>query len=432
MTGASLLPLLLTPSAHAFCGTYVGEAGSELFNSASQVVMVRQDGRTTLNLANDFEGDLSAFAMVIPVPEVLGESDVTVIEPELIERLATYSAPRLVKYTCDDFWWEYQGWDTGMLWDASASSEGTEEATGSVSVEAEFSAGEYQIVILSAEESASLLTWLDQEGYAVSPDAQDLLQEYIDAGTYFLAAKVALDAVPEGQSYLRPLQFSYASEAFSLPVRLGTINSPGQQDLLLYVLNERDQGRAGIANYPEVEVEDECMVDLPDAGIGSDFGDFFNEGFDTPRVGLDRAGWTVEYGWSPYHCDPCAGDPPETEELQGLGWEGDRENSYLTRLHLRYGPGQVDQDLTLYSSQDTENTQIRYILYDPYLEDRFPICGQGMADDPGSCAEYFGVDEDPDPDPTDPGRRWGCGVPLAPASGAMLLGLLALGVRRRE
>ena len=39
----------------------------------------------------------------------------------------------------------------------------------------------------------------------------------------------------------------------------------------------------------------------------------------------------------------------------------------------------------LYQSNLTEQMQYRYIEYKYELEDRFPICGVGMADDPGSC-----------------------------------------------
>ena len=55
--------------------------------------------------------------------------------------------------------------------------------------------------------------------------------EYIDSGAYFFAAKVdigdQLADDPEQSMWLEPLQFTYPSEAFSLPIRLGTLNSRG-------------------------------------------------------------------------------------------------------------------------------------------------------------------------------------------------------------
>ena len=56
--------------AHAFCGFFVGKAGAELYNHASQVVIVRDGPRTVLTMSNDFQGSLKDFAMVVPVPTV--------------------------------------------------------------------------------------------------------------------------------------------------------------------------------------------------------------------------------------------------------------------------------------------------------------------------------------------------------------------------
>ncbi|MCB9741150.1 MAG: DUF2330 domain-containing protein [Alphaproteobacteria bacterium] len=425
----SLAALLLPAPAQAFCGHYVGQAGAELYNGASQLAVTRQEGRTTLTLVNDFQGNLSEFALLVPVPEVLSEDDVNIVDPAIIGRVDAYSAPRLVSYTCEDF---SNDWDAdGATSDTGAEGGAGAGADDSVTVEAEFSAGEYQIVILSAQESSALLEWLAQNEYAVDSSAEALLQEYIEGGAYFFAARVALEALPDGQSYLSPLQFGYEAEAFSLPIRLGTLNSAGEQDLIVYALS--DAGQTHISNYPEVEVEDECMY------VDSDwesFVSFYNDRFGEAARTEQRAGWILEYGWSPAGCDPCADDPLTQEELEALGWQGDASEAYLTRLHMRYSPDQVDQDLVFYGSGLRDTSQVRYILYEPALEDRFPLCISGWADDPGSCEDVNG-DPGQDPEGQDTGGAEGpspeakrsCGLPVA-ANG--WLALLALGLIRRR
>ena len=56
-----MLSLLLTSSllstADAFCGTYVGGVGAELYNSYSQLAVVRKDNDTTLTIVNNVEGN---------------------------------------------------------------------------------------------------------------------------------------------------------------------------------------------------------------------------------------------------------------------------------------------------------------------------------------------------------------------------------------
>ena len=71
--------LLSAASADAFCGFYVGGADHKLFNNATQVVLMRDGNRTVLSMANDYQGPPQDFAMVVPVPVVLQESDVKVL-----------------------------------------------------------------------------------------------------------------------------------------------------------------------------------------------------------------------------------------------------------------------------------------------------------------------------------------------------------------
>ena len=59
---AALLTLAITTTAQAFCGFYVARADTSLFNQASQVVLVRDDDRTVITMANDFQGDVEDFA----------------------------------------------------------------------------------------------------------------------------------------------------------------------------------------------------------------------------------------------------------------------------------------------------------------------------------------------------------------------------------
>jgi hypothetical protein len=80
-TLAAMLTIMVTTTAQAFCGFYVAKADTSLFNQASQVVFVRDGDRTVITMANDFEGNVEDFAIVIPVP--------TLIEREQIIHIAT-------------------------------------------------------------------------------------------------------------------------------------------------------------------------------------------------------------------------------------------------------------------------------------------------------------------------------------------------------
>ena len=71
--GVALLSIVAAsaPTIFAFCGFYVAKADTKLFNQASQVAIARDGDRTVMTMSNDFQGDPTEFAMVIPVPTVV-------------------------------------------------------------------------------------------------------------------------------------------------------------------------------------------------------------------------------------------------------------------------------------------------------------------------------------------------------------------------
>src|SRR2546427_6246559 len=100
MFGVALVSVVAwsAPTVLGFCGFYVAKADTKLFNKASQVVLVRDGDRTVMTMANDFKGNLTEFAVVIPVPTFLQREQIHVGDKTLIDHLDAYSAPRLVEY----------------------------------------------------------------------------------------------------------------------------------------------------------------------------------------------------------------------------------------------------------------------------------------------------------------------------------------------
>jgi MYXO-CTERM domain-containing protein len=432
--------LLATNPAEAFCGAYASSAGTDIYNSVSEVAIVRQGTRTTLTVSNDIEGAAGgSFAMLIPVPEVLSEDDVNVLSHDTFDVLDGYSRPRMVSYTCDDFepQWE-DPCDKERPWEMKAEASmavadgGGAEDTSTVNVEAEFVVGEYDIVILSAEESDDLFTWLFNEGFQVSDATGEVVQEVIDSGAYFFAAKVSAEAEIEDGALLSPLQFSYDSDVFGLPIRIGTAASKGEQDLIVYAITDFYDGSVGISNYPEMSFEDECMLDGPsfDADHGSDIGAYYQSQFTDAYQAQPGADWMVEYKWGNGHCDPCTGEEPDGQLLSNVGFDFDIGGAgyMVTRLHMRYSPEEATEDLTLYLSGMTDQDQMRFIEYNEDLEWKFPICDVGMVDNPGTC-------DFENPYPEECGSD-DCGCAVTDHASSLgwlgMAGLLGLGIGRRR
>lgn len=406
----SLLFLLAAPAASAFCGTYVGSPGAGLVNRSSQVVVARQGDLTTLTLVADVTGDAADFALLMPVPVAVGPSDVRVVDPAVVDRLDRYSAPRLVSYGCDDaVTLEHLGAVPGCAGMAVGCAASTEDplgslpeevvfdaATAGVTVQAAFTAAAYEIVVLTATGADGLYAWLDASGFAVPAGGEEVLQEYLDAGNAFLAARVRLDAPPEEAARLPPLQVRYRSADWTLPIRIGTISARGEQEVVVYALTDEAGGDVAIANYPELSVEDECLW-RPEPG--EDLAGFYREALADARP-AEGPGWQVEYAWVLYRlepsvkCDPCTVEAHELYdpgELAELGFVDQGGGPLLTRLRMVYDPAEATQDLLLYTTgAHPENRQIRYVADDRRLEFLFPVCGQGYLPEPGSCGDGQG------------------------------------------
>ncbi|MEL6384831.1 MAG: DUF2330 domain-containing protein, partial [Cyanobacteria bacterium J06626_18] len=256
---AAIAFLAFTQPTWAFCGFYVAKADTSLYNEASQVAIARDGDRTVLTMANDYQGEIQDFALVVPVPTVIQPEQVNVAEPTIIDRLDAFSAPRLVEYfdedPCDQLFPILEDAESSTLrllsepTDAFASS----EAALGVTIEAAFSVGEYDILILSAEESNGLETWLQQNDYQIPSGASEVLGAYIRQGLKFFVTKVNLETFDQsGYQRLRPLQIAYESPRFMLPIRLGMVNAQGPQDLVVYLLTP--YGQVEITNYRTVEV----------------------------------------------------------------------------------------------------------------------------------------------------------------------------------
>lgn len=362
----------IAPAAWAFCGFYVAKADTNLYNQASQVAIARDGNRTVLTMANDFQGDVADFAMVVPVPVVLEEEQVHVGDPKIMERLDAFSAPRLVEYFDADpcqppMPTAFPAAPT--LQRAANESSGRRDAALGVTVESQFTVGEYDIVILSARESDGLETWLRQNDYRIPRGASQLLQPYIRQGMKFFVAKVNLEAFDRsGFQALRPLQMAYESPRFMLPIRLGMINAQSAQDLIVYLLSP--QGQTELTNYRMVNIPSNEEIPV---FVKNEFSDFYKAMFQTAYEKEGRNVAFLEYAWNMSGCDPCSADPLTPDELRqsGVFWlpPNSRANVFITRLHVRYTRDKFPEDLIFQETSNRQSFQGRYILRHPFSGD---------------------------------------------------------------
>jgi hypothetical protein len=400
--------------ASAFCGFYVAQADTKMFNHSSKVVLARDGQQTAITMASDYEGKPNEFALVVPVPTFIEKSQISVVDTKTIDHLDAFTEPRLVQYFDKDpcgFLPMARALDyataANVLSTAAVPAPRT-DYTG-IKVEARYDVAEYNISILSAEQSDSLIRWLTDNGYKIPAGAEPVVSSYIKQNMHFFVAKVNVKRMNDlGRAYLQPLQVRYETSKFMLPLRLGTVNANGPQDLTIYALTRR--GRVEASNYRNIKVP--TSVDVP-LFVANDFPNFYKATFDHAVANENMHGVFVEYAWDMGKCDPCAAPPMTNNEMAELGaqWVPGSSNNpaaegskilddliaagvpsdtilavaelianrpfaptrragspatYVTRLHVRYDAQSFPEDLNFIETSDRERFQARYILHHPY------------------------------------------------------------------
>lgn len=198
----------------------------------------------------------------------------------------------------------------------------------------------------------------------------------------FFVVKVNLkNHTSTGFDYLRPIQISFNSERFMLPLRLGMANASADQDMLVYAFTRK--GRIEAVNYRTVKIPTDKNIPV---FVKEKFKKFYVDLFNKSYKENGRNAVFLEYAWnvSPVNnmkCDPCVSQPPVFAEFKeaGVDWANDfNRNSdvFFTRLHVRYSRNKFPQDLVFQVTPNREYFQARYILTHPASGDL--SCSQGQ------------------------------------------------------
>lgn len=376
-----LLVVMITHEALAFCGFYVSKADGTLKNKTSQVIVVRDGNQNVITMYNDFKGNTKDFAMVVPVPVVLQRSDIKVVNQQIFKTLNDYSQPRLVEYY-DENPCEPQVLQEAAVSRLSGKAPGvltrgySADKKEKVKIEAQYLVGEYDILILSAQESSALRTWLDGNGYKIPQGAEEVLEPYIKSNLKFFVVKVnEKEKQKLATNFLRPIQISFRSPKFMLPIRLGMANADGDQDMIVYGFSKR--GRIECTNYRTVSLPTGKNIPL---FVKNNFSAFYTNLFAHQWSREGKSVALLEYAWdvSPKHylkCDPCVATAPSQKDLvqAGVWWikpldeeeDNNGGNVYFTRLHLRYNRSSFPQDLMFQVTPNTDAFQARYVVTHP-------------------------------------------------------------------
>jgi len=325
------------------------------YNPASAVFVTREGTRTVLTMETVYSGPPEELSMLIPVPTSLEREQVRTITGTVFRNLDRRTSPR-VRHV----WPACRRRRPRRVMRAAAARGGgggamperqrVQEEYG-VDIEDEWEVDEYDITLLGAEQSTGLLGFLHERRLDLKQNAVPVLRAYIESDHRFVLARVdpSRANVLEGKMMLSPIQLEYESEDLRVPVRLGTLNSPGQQELLLYVLS--DEGRFEVANRPMVTAPTDLrMRSNVRGGVAQVYASLTDEIFrQTPGAAITEFAHTLGRRVGRFHVREL-GIPEEREG--GRRWT-------LTRMRHRYGVD-LDDDLTLRPAEEPLRQERRW------------------------------------------------------------------------
>lgn len=464
-----MIVAIFASGAWAFGGGYVSDDVAPS-GSGGTIVLAWDGTNTVLTLAPQASGGSGAFALLVPLPSNPGPDAVRTVSADSVAAALTFTAPRLVAYTCEDlhpfgqdsgyypeypYYYGYQQyvetvdrsfngpfrWNSGRgglfcgpqgcgsqwygpygYWtyegrppppDSGVDSGGdTGAGTGGGEIVAYVEPGPswtatYDAAVLPADTRADVDTWFAERGLVPTAAQDASIDTYVGAGRGFLVGAVT----GTGDGALPPLQVTLAGRVEDVALRLGQLQSPGAQDVVVLALDATSQ-RAEVAAWEKVAIADSCMLDADDAPT---FAARYQEAFAGSIEA--SAAWAVEFDGAGGDCDPCTGTLT-TAELADLGLDVEPLDAHLTRLHLRYAADAAIEDPHLVTAPDDAMT-LTYVQYERLLESDFPVCGEGFVTNPGECPQGRSSRREQEP-------RW----PRGAAFGGLLLGT-GLWIRRR-
>jgi hypothetical protein len=231
---------LTTPKAQADGGLFPRrnlwqqERERALINEPAQKAAIFYDGgQERLIISPSYQGPAGDFAWVVPVP---ARPQVKILKGALfheLERIVEPAPPPMVRGN------------------SQLRSEAKAMARPPVIVLERKTVGAYDVSVLLATDPNALRKWLDTNGYALTPNAERPLAEYVREQWTFVACRVKAPANAHGlqSGTMAPLSLTFPTPRIVYPMRLSAVN-PRPFALLLYLLRRPGSASPHLDAWP--------------------------------------------------------------------------------------------------------------------------------------------------------------------------------------
>jgi uncharacterized OsmC-like protein len=327
-----LLSAAMAPPARAFPGVLVGKDEAERSLRASSIVLLQYQGISVVTLSAEYQGPLTPFAFVVPVPADVRASGVKTVRRSLLSRVEAVSAPRFHAFyeqdPCDDRPVE-QVWDehvkvheAGFLASPGLPPLDRHYAVSNdidLPVTAAFKEreSEFRYRDLTYSNADKLRAALAGAGYRIGDAALALFARELHAGDKLLLVEVELEHVElsaDNRVQLGGMRYVTHEPLTKIEEALGAANGHAPEEVFVYVLDRasRYELKNGENVRPPVAVRVEPR-------LAEHVSAAYNGLFDAVASRHPDA-YVTEFAWSTQGCgEPCQDVPLGPDELLTLG-----------------------------------------------------------------------------------------------------------------
>lgn len=284
-------------TAEACGGTFCDGGGPipmPVDQSGENILFVRDGGFVEAHIQIQYQGEAQNFAWVIPL---LAVPEFSVGSEPLFQGLLNGTVPTYTVNTQFDDCGvpnngdglSSAGGDGGGTGAAGEGSTGGDEPPSGPQVVLQETVGAYDITVLQGGTAAQVIQWLDDNGYAQDPEAEPILQAYLDEGFLFGAVKLTGGADVDE---IHPVVLRMATDEACIPLRLTRIAALDDMDVRSFFLGS---ARSVPRNYRHVLIN-QVKIDWTQGNLAQNYKEIISQAVDAPTA-AGRA-FVTEYAGS--------------------------------------------------------------------------------------------------------------------------------------
>ena len=235
------------------CGGFFSEVSSSEVMAMSdiRVLFVSQPGHVDQYVQIGYSGSATRFAWVYPVP---GNPDVAEVKDSPFARLEESTRPKITILTRHGSSGGGAGWGCGGAADAKmGGGDDTREAPPAVRVWQTGQVGAFDYAVITATQASDMLGWLNSNGFAVPPKANNVLAHYVAQHWFFVAMKVSVTQRQADVPSTTVVRFGYTASEVRYPLRMVSLSPAALTSLEIYILSSEPLSPAAPFNGVQID-----------------------------------------------------------------------------------------------------------------------------------------------------------------------------------